>query len=217
MKKMKIFAIALIAAVTTTVSVKAQELEVGTDIVSSYVWRGTQFSGVSVQPGVTFSAGSFSLGAWGSAGFDGFMEMDLFASYEFSFGLSLGLTDYYYPGTQYFDYSKDTGAHGFEVNLGYGISDFSVSANYMLNEAGGAETAGGDMYFELGYAFKSFSIFAGGGNGWHTPDGEFGVTNVGISTSKDIKITDSFTLPLSGSIILNPTTEQFFIVAGITL
>lgn len=216
MKKMKIWAIAMIA-VLTTMGVKAQSLEVGADVVSSYVWRGTQFSGLSVQPGVTFSKGGFSLGAWGSAGLDGFLEMDLFASYEFDFGLSVGITDYYFPGTDYFDLSKATGAHGFELNLGYGIKDFSLSANYMLNEAGGAATAGGDMYVELGYAFKSFSIFAGAGNGWHTPDGGFSLVNVGLSTSKDIKITDSFTLPLSGSVILNPKTQQFFIVAGITL
>ena len=216
MKKMKIWAIAMIA-VLTTMGVKAQSLEVGADVVSSYVWRGTQFSGLSVQPGVTFSSGGFSLGAWGSAGLDGFMEMDLSTSYAFDFGLSIGLTDYYFPGTNYFDLSKLTGAHGFELNLGYGIKDLSLSANYMLNEAGGAATAGGDMYFELGYAFKSFSIFAGAGNGWHTPDGSFSLVNVGLSTSKDIKITDTFTLPLSGSVILNPKTQQFFIVAGITL
>lgn len=214
---MKIWAIAMIALVTTT-GIKAQEFEVGADVVSSYVWRGTQFSGVSVQPGITFSAGNFSVGAWGSAGFDGFMEADLFASYAFDFGLTLGLTDYYYPGTDYFDLSKATGAHGFELNLGYGIKDFSISANYMLNEAGAAGTAGGDMYFELGYAFKSFSIFAGAGNGWHnTIDGSFGLVNVGLSTSKDIQITETFTLPLSGSVILNPTTKQFFVVASISL
>jgi uncharacterized protein (TIGR02001 family) len=216
MKKMKVLAIAMIA-VLATMSAKAQEFSVNADVVSSYVWRGVQFSGASIQPTVDFTAGGFSIGSWGSAGFDGFLEMDLYAKYAFDFGLTLGLTDYYYPGTDYFDLSKATGAHGFELNLGYEIGDFSISANYMLNEAGGAATAGGDKYFELGYAFKSFSIFAGAGDGWHTPDGKFGLVNIGLSTSKDIKITDSFTLPLKGSMILNPTTKQYFLVAGITL
>ncbi len=211
MKKMKIWAIAMIA-VLTTMGVKAQSLEVGADVVSSYVWRGTKAAGASIQPGVTFSTGGFSLGAWGSAAIDnGLDEMDLFASYAFDFGLSVGLTDYYYPGVKYFDGTS----HGVELNLGYGIKDLSLAGNYMLNQ--GAGTAGGDMYFELGYAFKSFNIFAGAGNGWHTPDGSFSLVNVGLSTSKDLKITDSFTLPLSGSVILNPKTQQFFIVAGITL
>ncbi|MCF8361466.1 MAG: hypothetical protein K9G70_02460 [Prolixibacteraceae bacterium] len=189
----------------------------GADLYSSYVWRGVQYGGPSVQPYVDYTKGGFSVGAWGSAGFDGTMEMDLYASYGFDFGLSIGATDYYYPGTEYFDLSDSTGAHGFELNLGYELEGLSLSANYMLNEAGGAGTVGGDMYFELGYSFESLDLFVGAGDGWHTPDGEFGVVNVGIGTSKEIPITEKFSLPVSGSVILNPTTEQFFIVVGISL
>lgn len=189
----------------------------GADLYSSYVWRGVQYGGPSVQPYVDYTKGGFSIGAWGSAGFDGTMEMDLYASYGFDFGLSIGATDYYYPGTEYFEFSDSIGAHGFELNLAYEVKGLSLSANYMLNEAGGAGTAGGDMYFELGYSFKSLDLFVGAGDGWHTPDGEFGVVNVGIGTSKEIPITEKFSLPVSGSVILNPTTEQFFIVVGISL
>lgn len=200
-----------------TMTTKAQEWSTGVDLYSSYVWRGVQFGGPSIQPTVEFSKGGFAVGAWGSADFAGYMEMDLYMSYGFDFGLSVGLTDYYYPGLEYFDFSEETGAHGLEVNLGYEVGGFSLAANYMLNKAGGAATAGSDKYFELGYAFKSVNVFAGAGDGWHTPDGEFGIVNLGIGTSKEIKLTDSFSLPLSGSVILNPTTEQFFIVVGISL
>lgn len=189
----------------------------GADLYSSYVWRGVQYGGPSIQPYVDYTKGGFSIGAWGSAGFDGTMEMDLYASYGFDFGLSIGATDYYYPGTEYFELSDSIGAHGFELNLGYEVKGLSLSANYMLNEAGGAGTVGGDMYFELGYSFKSLDLFVGAGDGWHTPDGEFGVVNVGIGTSKEIPITEKFSLPVSGSVILNPTTEQFYIVVGISL
>jgi uncharacterized protein (TIGR02001 family) len=216
MKKMRVLAICAIA-VFATMSVKAQEFTVATDVVSSYVWRGTQYSGVSIQPTLDFTAGGFSIGSWGSAGFDGFLEMDLYAKYAFGFGLTIGLTDYYYPGSDYFDTSTATGAHGLEANLGYSIGGLSIGANYIFNEAGSAGTAGGDMYFELGYAFNKFSIFAGAGDGWHTPTGNFGLVNVGLSTVKEIKITDTFTLPLKGSVILNPTSKQFMLVAGITL
>ena len=216
MKKIKLFAAATVVLLSAS-AVKAQEFTAATDVVSSYVWRGTQFSGVSIQPTLDFTSGGFSIGSWGSAGFDGFMEMDLYAKYAFDFGLSIGLTDYYYPGSEYFDYSTETGAHGFEVNLGYGIKNLSLSANYMLNEAGGAATAGGDKYFEIGYAFDKFSIFAGAGDGWHTPDAKFGIVNVGLSTSKEIKISDTFSIPLKATAILNPTTKQYFLVAGITL
>lgn len=213
----KIFALLTVTLLLSAFTTVKAQFDVGTDIYSSYVWRGTQYCGPAIQPYVEYSTGGFAIGAWGSAGFDGYMEMDLYASYGFDFGLSLGLTDYYYPGTEYFDVSDTTGAHGFEINLGYEIGGLSVAANYMLNEAGGAGTVGEDMYFELGYAFENVDIFVGAGDGWHTPDGEFGIVNVGLGTSKEIEITDKFSLPMSGSIILNPTTEQFYITVGVSL
>src|SRR5574344_1225439 len=118
MKKMKVFAVAMVALMAAS-SAKAQEIKASADVVSSYVWRGTQFSGASIQPTLDFTASGFSIGSWGSAGLDGFLEMDLYAKYAFDFGLTLGLTDYYYPGTSYFDFSKASGGHGLEVNLGY--------------------------------------------------------------------------------------------------
>lgn len=213
------------------INMSAQEkfsssFDAGTDFVSSYIWRGTKFgSGPAMQPYLEYSNGNFVIGSWGSFSFSDnavglagdFAEADLYMSYGFDFGLSLGLTDYYYPGTSYFDYSRETGAHGFEINFGYEASGFSFSVNYMLNEAGGAETAGGDMYFELGYSFDSVSLFLGAGDGWHTPDGEFDVCNIGLSYSKEIEITEKFSLPLSSSIILNPKTEQFYIVLMLSL
>lgn len=217
MRTVKIFAVAMVALVAATSSVKAQEFKASADLVSSYVWRGSKFSDVSIQPTLDFTKGGFSVGAWGSAGFDGFLEADLYAKYAFGFGLTVGLTDYYYPGTSYFDFSKASGGHGLEVNLGYTTGGLSLSGNYIINQAGGAATAGGDKYLEVGYAFEKFSIFAGAGDGWHTPDAKFALCNVGISTTKTIKITDSFSLPLKATAILNPKTEQFFLVAGITL
>lgn len=217
MKKNLFITASFLLLIAFTPNAKAQEFSTGVDLYSSYVWRGTNFSGPSVQPYVDFTAGGFSIGAWGSQGYDGFQEMDLYLSYGFDFGLSLGLTDYYYPGTEFFDYSTETGAHAFEINAGFETGALSLSANYILNEAGGAASAGGDMYYEVGVTAGSVDLFLGAGDGWHTPDGEFGLVNVGIGTSKDIVITDTFSLPLSGSAILNPTTEQFFIVVGISL
>ena len=74
MKKAMIFkmaALMLAATVLTPGYVKAQEAEddaslfnVGADLVSSYVWRGTKFgSGPAVQPFVELAVGGFSVGA----------------------------------------------------------------------------------------------------------------------------------------------------------
>lgn len=210
MKKVKVLVIAIVALIAAS-SAKAQEFSTGADIVSSYVWRGVQYSGVSVQPSIKFSTNNLTVGAWGSTSLDAsYLEMDLYGSYAFDFGLTAGLTDYYYPGSSYFDGAS----HSLEVNLGYGIGDLSLSANYIPLAASGIA---GSKYLEVGYAFKNFSLFAGAGDGWHTSDGSFGVVNVGLKTSKEIKITDSFSLPMSGSAILNPTTKQMYFVVGVTL
>ena len=192
----------------------------GADIVSNYIWRGTKLAvGPAIQPSVSFTAGNFEIGTWGSFGFTSIegAESDLYLSYSFPFGLSLGLTDYYFPGSMYFDFSDTTGSHALEINAGFSAGGFSLSANYIPNEAGSAGSAGGDMYFEAGYDFSTFNIFVGAGDGWHTSDGEFGLCNVGIGTSKEIKITEDFSVPVSGSIILNPEQEQFYVVIGFSL
>ncbi|RPI41757.1 MAG: hypothetical protein EHM46_06020 [Bacteroidetes bacterium] len=227
MKRMHGFGGALVLLVMTIVPGELKALEqqssspfrAGGDLVSSYLWRGTKFgTGPAIQPYLEAGLGNFTLGSWGSYCFttnEG-AEADLYLSYASGFGLSIGLTDYYFPGTNYFDVSDSTGAHALEFNLGYEVAGLSLSANYFLNEAGGAGTAGGDMYFEAGYTFKYFGIFMGAGNGWHTTDGEFALCNVGVTASTELKITENFSLPLIGSVILNPDREQFHVVLGIS-
>lgn len=208
-----ILILGMITAVNTD-KVAAQEVSfnTGVDFYSTYVFRGVAFSGPSIQPYVELEAGNFTIGGWGSQGYDGFQEMDLFAAYEFDFGLSIGFTDYYYPGSDYFDGDS----HAFEINTGLDIGNFSLSANMVLNEAEEAGSAGGDLYFEAGFSLGTADLFFGAGDGWHSMDGEFNLVNIGVSTTKEIKITDTFSVPLSGALILNPDSEQFYVVVGIS-
>jgi uncharacterized protein (TIGR02001 family) len=206
-----LFAVTLISSLSPDTT-KAQEISTSVDIYSTYVFRGVAFAGPSIQPTVEFSAGGFAIGAWGSQGYDGFQEMDLYAGYEFDFGLSIGVTDYYFPGTDYFD----SESHAFEINTGLDISNFSLAANIILNEASGAGSAGNDLYFEAGLSLGAADLFVGAGDGWHSTNGKFALVNVGIGTSKNIVITDTFSIPLSGAVILNPDSEQFYIVVGVS-
>lgn len=190
------------------------KLSVGTDLVSSYVWRGTKFGhGPAFQPSLEFTSGIFTLGAWGSYNISDneAMEADLYMSLDFDFGLSLGMTKYYFPTDPFF--SGDS--HAFELNAGFGSGAFTFQGNYILNE--GAGSAGGDLYFEAGVSTGKLDWFAGGGTGWHTPDGKFGLVNIGVSSSTELKLTDSFSLPVSSAIILNPKTEQFHVVFTLSL
>jgi hypothetical protein len=190
----------------------------GADFYSSFIWRGSKLgTGPAFQPNIDFSTGGLTIGVWGSFDAAGYMESDIYASYSFPFGLTLGVTDYYLPDLDIFDVSDTAGSHGIELTAGFEIKGLSLSANYIINEAGGVGTAGGDMYFEAGYAFEYVSLFLGAGNGWHTSDGEFAICNVGLGTGKTIKITDSFSVEVTGQVIFNPERKQLFGVVGFSL
>ncbi len=215
-------------------SLNAQEEEktspftAGADIVSSYVWRGSKIgSGPNIQPTVKYTTGGLTLGAWGSYSFHDALgdlaETDLYASYAFDFGLTLGITDYYYQGHPLFSFAGDTASHALEINLGYAINSLSLAANYVINDASAGGPAnkpgGGDLYFEVNYAFENFGVFVGAGNGWHTTyedngDDVFAVCNIGLKTSKEIKFSETFSLPVFGALSVNPDKEQLNLVVG---
>mgnify|MGYP001276639984 CR=1 FL=1 len=215
---------AFLLLITNSLAVKvnAQEdsggkFSVNADLFSSYVWRGSKLgNGPAFQPSVSFGSGGLTAGVWGSFDAGGYMEADPYISFSFPFGLSLGLTDYYMPDLSLFDISGETGSHGLELNFCFEKGNFSLSANCIVNEAGGAGSEGGDLYFQAGYAFKNISVFAGAGDGWHTTDGEFNLCNLGLEVLKEIQVTDRFSIPVTGQIVVNPESEKLFVVAGIS-
>lgn len=203
----------LLLSLSTAAQETKSEISASADIVSNYIWRGTKFGkGPAIQPGIKFTAGGFTLGAWGNycISTDEAGEADFYTSYNFG-AVTIGLSKYYFTGSPFFSIDN----HAFELNGGLALGKFSLSANYILNEGAGAK--GGDSYFEASWKSDNFGIFAGAGNGWYTPDNKFNLCNVGVSASKELKITDNFTIPLTGSLILNPATEQLFLVALISL
>lgn len=219
--KKKITLIVFTLLAICTLNVKSQEAKsssfsVGADIYSNYIWRGTKFgTGPAFQPTVKFNTGGLTLGVWGSFDAAGYTETDPYISYAFSNGLSIGMTDYYYPSLGG-SFTADS-SNAYEMNVGFTKGGLSLSANYILNKASLPASAGKDKYFQAGYAFTNFNVFVGGGDGWHTTDGKFNLCNVGIGTGKVIKLSDSFSIPVTGQVIFNPDRNQLFLVVGFTL
>lgn len=219
-KKITLVVFALLAI--CTLNVKAQEVEekkspfsLGADFYSNYVWRGSALgTGPAFQPSIKFNTGGLTVGVWGSFDASGYAEADPYISYAIK-GFSLGLTDYYYPRAGGSFASDSTNA--LELNAGYTIGGLSLSANYIFNEASVAASAGQDKYFQVAYAFKNVNFTVGAGDGWHTTDGKFAVCNLGIGTGKVIKITDSFSIPVTGQVIYNPERDKFYMVVGFSL
>lgn len=223
MKKILTITASLLMLLTLAPSLKAQEFSAGLDIYSSYIWRGLKFgTGAAFQPSVKFTAGGLTIGGWGSysTGSEEAPEADLYAGYTFGLGenatLGVTLTDYYFPGTPYFDGNS----HYFEPMVTAGLGKLSLTAAYMIYDA--APSGSGDLYLEAGYTAGPVILKIGGGNGQYTyedenEDDKFGISNISIGTSKTITITDSFSIPVNGSVVLNPSSEQLFIVVGISL
>lgn len=232
MRKLKRI-LSVIALAAVTIGVSAQGFSTGLDIYSSYIWRGAKFgSGPAFQPYVEYSTGDFAIGAWGSVNgsADEALEMDLYASYSLG-PVSITVTDYYFGGS-FLDYTSEGGYHYIEPMIGASIGDLSLTAAYMF--APGFES--GDTYLEAAYSFGSFDLTLGLGDGAYTAysemstemvdgeevevetamGGDFMVCNIGISTSKEIKITEDYSLPVSGAVILNPATEGFYITVGVS-
>ena len=160
--------------------------------------------------------GGFSLGAWGSYSLSGVTtatEADLFMTYAFKSGFSLTLTDYYFPVEpgSVGNYTTYKAPHMFEISPGFTAGKFSIVGNYAF------ANVNNDIYVETALALKTCSLFVGAGNEQYSSDKKFNVVNIGISTTKTITISDKFTLPLTGKVILNPNKDQIFFVFGFTI
>lgn len=227
----------------STMSINAQDsklsADVSADIVSSYIWRGTRGAGLSVQPAVNINYGDFSLGAWGSTDMltnpdDSYKEVDFSLSYAKG-AFSAAVTDYWWDGNSaesgfnYFGGTRGHASHSLEGSLAYTLPEsfpLTLSWNTFFVGQYDKDTAGDNTYstyIELAYPFKVGAIDMGlavGATPWKSAvygtDG-FKFTNVQINASKEIKFSESFSLPIFGSIVANPYTEDINFVFGITL
>lgn len=208
-------------------SALAQSVDIGSDFVSRYVWRGYDFGeSFSVQPYLEYSQGGFALGTWASYAIESGAanEHDLYASYSFG-AVSVGITDYYFPtpgGSGFFDYDSDgNGAHVIEPNVSVGGTEsFPVTlygAVNIYNDPDNSLYLEGSVPFTVADTDLGLTVGAvGNESAYYGTDG-FALVNVGLSASRSIPITDGFALPVSASYVLNPDTERTFLVFGISL
>ena len=226
----KIFSIAIMIAVMAPVSAEV-ETTIGADVTSSYVWRGMELGGASIQPGLSLGYEGIELDFWGSTGivnpFDT-KEFDITLSYSIA-GLSAGVTDYWFnagpePYGRYFKYGKETTNHVFEAYLGYDLDFVSVSwfTNFYGNDFKADGSRAFSSYCEIAAPFSlgetewSAAVgFVPFGTPFYGTEG-FAVTNISLSAAKSIAVTESFSVPVSASVTVNPCTEMTYLVLGIS-
>ena len=203
----------VIALMSTNISYSQ---DFGADLVSSYVWRGTQFgSGAHIQPYMELGSGNFTAGVWGSfptSAKGGGNELDLYLGYDFG-PVALTVTNYTFPGEggNYADGEGLFDGDYTELAASTSIMGVDLSAGYFTEVEA--------LYVELGFSTGAVDIAIGygddQGNGWYA-DGGSGIVNISFSGSKEIQISENYSLPVFGSFILNPEAETAFLVFGIS-
>ena len=231
MKKIVLMAMMIATGYSATAQDKV-ETTVAADFVSSYIWRGLDCGSVAVQPTLGIGYKGLSLSAWGSYGLtdpDDVKEFDLTLAYTTG-GFNIGITDYWFsvgldPDARYFKYDAHGTNHVFEANIGY---DFGfASLQWFTNFAGNDYKADGkraySSYVEVAVPFKLATV------DWTATAGAvpfksaqygtsgFAVTNVSLKATKEIKVTDTFSIPVFGQVVGNPCSQKAYLVFGFTL
>ena len=236
MKKIVLFAMGMVMSMTAFAQ-EGIETTISADVVSHYYWRGQDLGGASLQPTLGIGYKGLSLTAWGSTGLvnpDDTRELDLTLSYTVG-GFNIGITDYWFdamdggdPDGRYFRYNAHSTNHVFEANIGY---DFGFASLQWYTNFAGNDYKVKDgkraysSYVEVAVPFKLSAIdwtatvgavpFAS--DAYNDGTSGFAVSDVSLKATKDIKITDTFSVPVFGQIAANPCTQHAYLVFGFTL
>ena len=222
-----------LAACVATLAQEKVETNICGDVVSSYIWRGQDLGNVSLQPTLGIGYKGLSLTAWGSVGLSDpsdTKEFDLTLSYAIG-GLNIGITDYWFnngldPENRYFKYDAHGTNHVVEANIGYdfGLASLQCFTNFAGNDGVNKDGKRAySSYVELTVPFKlatvDWTATAGAvpfSTDFYGTDG-FAVTNLALRATKEIKVTESFSVPVFGQVVANPCSQKAYLVIGFTL
>lgn len=202
------------------------QISFGSDVASRYIWRGIDFGqSLSFQPSLAYSKGGFEVGAWGAYANSGGAtnELDLYVSYSFDLkdevALTIGFTDYYYPSApgEFLNFETD-GNHILEPFIGLSTSSFSMTA--YLNAVNDPDYSL-YIYTEVPFTVDDNEVSLHMGvlpyaSAWYGTR-KAAIQDFGISVTREIQISDSFSIPVFSSYIVNPYQEVSFLLFGFSL
>lgn len=222
----------LLAAPVASGAQDKLEATVSVDLVNDYIWRGMHLGDVSLQPTLGVGYKGLSLAAWGNVGLSNMndtKEVDLTLAYEIA-GFSISVTDYWFskgpdPLSRYFYYVAGKTHHVFEATVGYdfGFLSLAWSTNFAGNDLTGAGKQAFSSYFELNVPFTLAGVdwtATAGAVPFATDfyeNSRFALTYLSLTASKEIRITDSFSIPVFAQLASNPYARKLYLVFGITL
>jgi hypothetical protein len=204
--------------------------KVTADLVSHYVWRGSMATGSptpNFQPTLAYIKGKFEIGVWGSTDFVGsYKEIDPYISF-IAGQFKLAVTDYNWnlDRTDYFNYKNSVTGHRIEGTIGFtGTESFPVSVTWNTvlygfdKKSDDSTKQAYSTYIEFNYAKGPVSIFLGftPWTGYYNNYGvtafdagadkkSFSIVNIGTSLTKSLNITETFSLPVKVTLVINPS------------
>jgi hypothetical protein len=216
------------------------------DLVSTFVWRGsmaTESPTPNFQPTLAFMKGNFEIGFWGSIDFAGsYKEVDPYISVT-ARHLKFVFTDYNWNlgKTNYFNYKNSQTGHRFEGAIGFTGTEnipLSISWNTMIygldKKLSDSTKQAFSTYIELGYSRSAANFFLGftPWSGFYNNYGitafdegagkkTFSIVNIGATVTKALKISETFSLQLKATLVINPSAtysrnDFIHLIFGIT-
>jgi hypothetical protein len=210
----------------------------GVDLVSRYVWRGQIYGDAPcLQPWAGVSVAGFDLSTWGSfpfvpvagdeAGALTEVDLTLARSLEFPIGtITASVSDYSYPSTgiSYFEFAGDgTGAHTVDACLAYrgreGLPLGLCASVNIYNDDQHATYVEASCPFSTGSTSVNLVVGAALGESalYAVEEREAHFIQAGVSVSRPLVISDTFTPILKVSWILNPDAKRVVLVAALSL
>lgn len=213
-------------------STPAVTVSVGADVVSSYLWRGQECGGFSVQPAatVTFNKPAISVGAWASAELFqkdaaalNMTEFDLSLTWNPIEALTVGVTDYYFHTDGYIGSLNlsSSSSHTFEANLAYDLGPLALAWNTVFAgcDLGPDDDRAYSTYVEVSAPWKLGGVdgsAAVGASLWDdgftlVDTNGFKVCNVTLTANKEL-----FSIPFFGQIVYNPALDKVYFAVGVS-
>lgn len=214
-------------------------LDASVTLTSRFIYRGIDLGEApQVQPVLALGVGNFEVAAFSSHPIaqpaDSSPDAALGPNYRevlfwmlYRIETAVGtftpyVQNHYNPNAgRLFDFDNDTGAHHLQAQFFYnGLETFPVDLLIGYVFYGPARES---VYLEGGYTFEYQGLgvrpFISGTPGSSPFNGtdSAAITQLGITASRAIPITDRFALPISATFVFNPYTENAFAAVGVTL
>jgi hypothetical protein len=219
----KIFTIILFLPIYTVFSQvdSVKNLSVNTEvtIATRNIWRGLDYgSSPSIQGTLSVAQKYFEIGAYGTTTLNGSKEgygtwLELFATVKVN-QFSFTLDDYFFFNAgdslnNYFEWNHNSTQHFLEARLKWDTEKLDFTAGYAFFKNQADKTNG--VYLEAEYfPFKNLSFIVGGltSGSYLSFYNRGGITTIGASGRRTLKITDTFSCQLKASLIFNPNYKE---------